>query len=328
MTAATGGMAGRRDAGHPVGMRALPLLCWLAACPGTPPDSESDPETDSEETDVPCEEVDRDQDGFNLCDDCDDGDNDYFPGAVERCDGVDGDCDGAPAPSEIDADHDGTLDCQSCEAAGFWRSTQALTDRGEIVSTLREIMDDLRCGYSEAGDFMFLRLDNHDGVVTCVYTGRTTTVTNQRPNPNNDMNIEHTWPQSQGADNPPPECDLHHLYPTDVDANSRRANHPFGEVVSGTEWSEGGSTLGRNASGDRAFEPRDAHKGNVARSMLYMSLHYEWTLSQAQIDLFQAWHDQDPPDAAEVERSFDIAEHQEHANPFVVCPDLVDRAWP
>jgi len=37
--------------------------------------------------------VDVDGDGFPACDDCDDGDQDVYPGAPELCDGVDNDCD-------------------------------------------------------------------------------------------------------------------------------------------------------------------------------------------------------------------------------------------
>ncbi|MFH1467003.1 MAG: MopE-related protein [Pseudomonadota bacterium] len=39
--------------------------------------------------------VDADADGFSAAEDCDDGDPDINPGATERCDGQDNDCDGA-----------------------------------------------------------------------------------------------------------------------------------------------------------------------------------------------------------------------------------------
>ncbi|HJN77183.1 MAG TPA: MopE-related protein [Myxococcota bacterium] len=38
--------------------------------------------------------VDKDQDGFCIEDDCDDGNFEIYPGALELCDGFDGDCDG------------------------------------------------------------------------------------------------------------------------------------------------------------------------------------------------------------------------------------------
>ena len=47
-------------------------------------------------------------------DDCDDSDADVFPGAEERCNGVDDDCSGKPGLDEIDADGDGFLACKEC----------------------------------------------------------------------------------------------------------------------------------------------------------------------------------------------------------------------
>ncbi|MBN2801203.1 MAG: putative metal-binding motif-containing protein, partial [Deltaproteobacteria bacterium] len=47
--------------------------------------------------------VDGDADGFLVEDDCDDADASVYPGADERCDGVDNDCDGAVDDSPVDA---------------------------------------------------------------------------------------------------------------------------------------------------------------------------------------------------------------------------------
>lgn len=309
--------------------RAAPLLALLlVACP-RPPETDPDPDSDSDsdsDTLLPCDQRDEDEDGYDACVDCDDHAARVYPGARERCDGKDNDCAGGPHPDEVDADSDGVLDCQACADGGYWEATRDLSGAALEAAVLGE-MGDLRCGYREAGDYLFLRLDNHDGLVECVYTGRTTQVSGTRPDSTNDMNVEHSWPQSQGADDPPPECDLHHLYPSDVQANQRRANHPFGEVVRNVDWAVGGSSLGDDASGDLVFEPRDVHKGNVARSMLYMSLRYDWSLPRDQVDLFLAWHAADPVDATELARTLEIADFQAFANPLVTCPDLPERLW-
>lgn len=54
--------------------------------------------------------LDGDGDGFSQCDDCHDGDGSIFPGAVERCNGVDDDCD-LLVDEEFDLDGDGFSFC-------------------------------------------------------------------------------------------------------------------------------------------------------------------------------------------------------------------------
>jgi endonuclease I len=50
----------------------------------------------------------------------------------------------------------------------------------------------------------------------------------------------------------------------------------------------------------------------------------ETQLDDDRLAVFRAWHAADPPDLAERQRSLRIAEEQGAANPFVVCPALVD----
>lgn len=61
---------------------------------------------------------DVDGDGVPYPDDCDEGDALVFPGAVEACNGVDDDCDGAPGADELDGDADGVRGCEGdCDDA-------------------------------------------------------------------------------------------------------------------------------------------------------------------------------------------------------------------
>jgi hypothetical protein len=59
-------------------------------------------------------EGDRDGDGVNATEDCDDDDVTVYPGAPEICDGQDNDCDGSPGPDEGDGDSDGHPLCEDC----------------------------------------------------------------------------------------------------------------------------------------------------------------------------------------------------------------------
>jgi endonuclease I len=170
---------------------------------------------------------------------------------------------------------------------------------------------------------LFTLTDYDAGEAQCVYTGVRVAVPSGPPD-HTIMNVEHTWPRSLGTSAPPTECDLHHLFPSDSDANNERANHPFGEVVSDVTWAVGGSMRGDSAAGVVSFEPRDDHKGNVARAMLYMHLRHGLAVTAAEVDLYQAWSAQDPVDLAELRRTLMIGALQGAANPLVVCPEAVD----
>jgi hypothetical protein len=66
---------------------------------------------------IPADEVvDADQDGFVVCEECDDSHAETFPGAVEICDRQDNDCDGViPADEVVDEDGDGFVQCEDCD---------------------------------------------------------------------------------------------------------------------------------------------------------------------------------------------------------------------
>lgn len=154
----------------------------------------------------------------------------------------------------------------------YYQAAQGL--RGEaLLHTLAGIASRRKSiGYERIRDFLFADvadLDNNN-IVECAYTGRSLEkVSNFETAYRGEtgLNVEHTWPQNMGAEGPA-KSDLHHLFPVDIEANSKRSSFPFGEVVTAT-WSAGGSKLGRNANGETVFEPRDDQKGNTARAMFY-----------------------------------------------------------
>ncbi len=119
------------------------------------------------------------------------------------------------------------------------------------------------------------------------------------------------------------------LYPTDETANSQRANYPFGPVVSNITWQNGGSKLGRNPNGMVAFEPRDVHKGDVARALFYFLLRYPNNygnfIDAAQEFYLRQWYRTDPVSTKEILRNNAIATYQGKRNPLIDHPEFIDR---
>lgn len=191
--------------------------------------------------------------------------------------------------------------------------------------------------YNEARDSMYLRFDNWatngrgatSNTLECVYTGRQIsgyTSRTQVQNTPNDFNCEHTFPQSFFSSASPMISDMHHLFPTDNNANNQRANTPFGVVMGAPTWSQGGSKLGGGV-----FEPRDVHKGAVARAMLYFGIMYggnstvQINYLTSQEPTLKSWTNQFPPNAVDVRRNNDIARAQGNRNPLVDYPQFLQR---
>jgi len=176
--------------------------------------------------------------------------------------------------------------------------------------------------YNEARKQLFTNIDVHNGKVRDVYTHREI---NGGKIPNsNDVNTEHTWPQSKGATGDA-KSDLHHLFPTDSKANSTRGSFPFGKVQN-VQWSHpSGAKFGTDAQGRKVFEPPDEHKGNVARAMFYFSAEYNKRIPAEEESVLREWNKLDVVDAAELERNRRIAAVQGNENQFVLHSNLADR---
>lgn len=181
--------------------------------------------------------------------------------------------------------------------------------------------------------------------VICVYSGHLYTYTGTftwLP-----LSREHTWCHSwmpsYSSESTNEYADQHHLFPAHQDnANGRRNNHPLGIVTSSTYTYLDGK-LGTNNSGETVYEPRNSHKGDAARALLYMCIRYDglnghtwnfnWlnntrlpSLSEAPQSLatLLLWHQQDPPDKWEVERNNYIESIQSNRNPLIDHPEFVN----
>lgn len=176
--------------------------------------------------------------------------------------------------------------------------------------------------YKQANEILFTKLDQARGEVCSVYTTHLCVPTNEVPSAKI-MNIEHTWPQSEGA-NGFAKSDLHHLFPTDSPTNSVRSSLPFCDVVT-VKWNNGQSKRGLNSFGEHCFEPPEKHKGNVARALFYFSIRYQIPIDDNQESYLRKWNIQDSIDQDEIDRNEKIKTFQNNSNPFIEKPEMVEQ---
>jgi endonuclease I len=210
-----------------------------------------------------------------------------------------------------------------------YSSTQDLWENPLKTALAAIVNNHTNLGYNTARDRMFETIDD-GGVDTieCVYTGRRIRAVTRTEAQSQSFNTEHTWPQSFFNEAEPLRADIYHLYPTDVDANSRRANYPLGPVSSNITWQQGGSKLGSHSTGEIVFEPRDVHKGDASRALFYFLLRYgnlgNFMSPIQEFDL-RAWYRSDPVSAKESLRNSAIASYQGKRNPLIDHPEFLDR---
>jgi hypothetical protein len=184
--------------------------------------------------------------------------------------------------------------------------------------------------------------------LTCIYSGQTQNYTGTFAwTPTTIFSREHTWcvswMPSGGGTALNEYADQHHLFPVNQNnANVVRSNHPLGEVVTPISTYLLG-TYGYDVNGNTVYEPREIHKGDAARSLLYMSLRYNgvsgfnWTFNQLNnvilpglaedpqdLATLLTWHATDAPDAYEIARNDYIQSKQLNRNPFIDHPDWVN----
>ena len=183
--------------------------------------------------------------------------------------------------------------------------------------------DDLMIAFFESRD---TTLDRR--VVTCVYSGENKIYSEPFDFSATGYSREHTychsWMPTNPAQNLPEYSDFHHLFPSNLNsANILRSNNPLGEVVNVTT-SFLGCKSGTNSNGQVVFEPRDEHKGDAARAIMYQAICYtsingnSWALPSNQDQMIlKNWHFQDPPDNWEIARNDFIDSIQNNRNPFI-----------
>ena len=163
------------------------------------------------------------------------------------------------------------------------------------------------------------------------------------------MNKEHGIPQSWwGGGTTGIGSDLHHVMPSDADANSRKSNYGMGVVTSQT-WTNGSIKVGRGEAGNNGnvqlWEPADEWKGDFARAYFYIVTAYEekslvqkegantmQTTTYPKLQpwasqLYLKWARQDPVSDLERQRNEAVYKIQGNRNPFVDFPSLAEYIW-
>ncbi len=175
-------------------------------------------------------------------------------------------------------------------------------------------------------------------------------------------NREHIIPQNVFSSNYPMYSDAHFVLPSDNRVNAWRDVYPFGLVNTASIqcsnstndntpcYTRNGSRLGPNTNNGYAtgytgvvFEPIDAFKGDVARSILYFVTRYQdqipsWSypmfngssdqsLNDTFLKIMIKWHQIDPPSQYEIDKNNAIYIHQGNRNPYIDHPEYVCQIW-
>lgn len=136
----------------------------------------------------------------------------------------------------------------------------------------------------------------------------------------------HSWMPTYPADNPakPEYSDMHNLYPANnTQANGPRSNLPLSDITGNVVFTYLEGRVGYDGT-QLVYEPREKHKGNAARSIMYMATAYNgisgnnWQIptNQGQ-QILKDWHYADLPDSYEIARNEYIFSQQNNRNPFV-----------
>jgi endonuclease I len=161
-----------------------------------------------------------------------------------------------------------------------------------------------------------------------------------------DWNREHVWPKSHGdfGTAMPTGTDLFSLRPADASVNNSRGEKDFDDCqATGTQHPEATQCYYTTD----AWEPPDAVKGDIARSIFYMEVRYEGDNGEVELEMSDAytstssspgylgvrstllqWHNDDPVDAAEQARNNTIYDNYQHnRNPFIDHPEYAGYIW-
>jgi hypothetical protein len=241
-------------------------------------------------------------------------------------------------------------------AQGFQTVFPGMTGQELIDSLGARFRPQTVLDYANSRDTLYARiLAVNDDSLRCIYSGHTLYLDPaQDPTQyiyqgggTNGMNTEHAYPVAKGAtQGTNAHSDMHHLYPTRILVNEARGDKPFREIPDNQtqKWFLNNQTLSSipaqgidnyaESSAD-GFEPREASKGEIARSVFYFYTVYRNQANTADPNFFELqrltlcqWDAMDPAGDEELEKTWKIAAYQDgKPNPYVLDCTLAHRSW-
>lgn len=201
------------------------------------------------------------------------------------------------------------------------------TSSATMKSTLQKLMFNTHKTYTSYGDIrnLFTKSDadpNKSGNIICFYSHQSM---NGKWDQGVTYNREHVWPKAKSAGLYPstdnsykgPGSDLHHVRPTKTDINEARGSQSFGYYI-----------------------PQDDVKGDCARIIMYMYIHYASSCNSGvssnyignlsitsvfnSINTLKQWNIEDPVDELEINRNEYCYTKQGNRNPFIDHPEWVN----
>lgn len=222
--------------------------------------------------------------------------------------------------------------------AGYYRDAEGLQGTPLVMALNGIVARHTDLGYDTARDHLFgdVADPDDDDVVEDIYTGeRFKGVRDRGTAFRHNLNTEHTWPQSLGAQGAA-RSDLHHLQSSDAGINGSRGSYAYGTVVGSPTFQfpavDGKTRIGLDARGQTVCEPRPGVRGDIARGLLYFYVVYGNRDSTSlrnfvnEVRTLVTWHKQDPVDAEERERNERVWQVQGNRNPFIDNPGFVELA--
>jgi len=199
-------------------------------------------------------------------------------------------------------------------------------------------------GYEQARVYLYTDVFNHEDTVEGIYSGHVMSCshTSTKPGCNDDLNCEHLIPQSYFGEHAPMKSDMHHLRPSYAPVNSARSNYGFDAIPDEAVdyWYRDTSKVASKPSDPEewsrldmktAWEPRDAAKGDVARSVAYFFTMYPDFFDQLHraiaVEVMVSWNELFQPTEKEVAENERIQVHQGNYNPYVLDWELLPRAY-